>query len=167
MYVFKIDVTGAFEGKCDREAESYHLKRWNSPNLFLLCLQDLSLLPNLTASDLAHLQSVGREAQEARQKFILRDDQEAVWQHVMSMKDGRVDFVLDNGKPRLPLSPKNTSHTSVFKPVLRCIHRVTKESRRTTLTRLQLFTDLVFADFLVTYTPYVSRVVFQCESLLV
>ena len=25
----------------------------------------------------------------------------------------------------------------------------------------ELFTDLVFADFLVTYTPHVSRVVFQ------
>lgn len=25
----------------------------------------------------------------------------------------------------------------------------------------QLFTDFVFADFLVTYTPYVSKVVFQ------
>ena len=26
----------------------------------------------------------------------------------------------------------------------------------------ELFTDLVLADFLVTYTPYVSKVVFQC-----
>lgn len=26
---------------------------------------------------------------------------------------------------------------------------------------MQLFTDFVFADFLVTYTPYVSKVVFQ------
>jgi len=29
------------------------------------------------------------------------------------------------------------------------------------LTNLQLFTDLVFADFLVTYTPHISEVVFQ------
>ncbi|KAF8961598.1 hypothetical protein BDZ97DRAFT_1663927 [Flammula alnicola] len=34
------------------------------------------------------------------------------------------------------------------------------------LRTLQLFTDLVFADFLVTYTPYVSRVVFHCIKLI-
>lgn len=30
---------------------------------------------------------------------------------------------------------------------------------------MKLFTDFVFADFLVTYTPYVSKVVFQYVSL--
>jgi hypothetical protein len=29
----------------------------------------------------------------------------------------------------------------------------------------KLFTDLVFADFLVTYTRYVSKVIFQCVIL--
>ena len=30
----------------------------------------------------------------------------------------------------------------------------------------ELFTDLVFADFLVSYTPYVSHVVFQWVTIL-
>jgi len=29
------------------------------------------------------------------------------------------------------------------------------------LTRSQVFTDLLLADFLVTYTPWVNKVVFQ------
>lgn len=43
-----------------------------------------------------HLQSVGKDAQEARQQFILKDDQDKVWQHLRTLKGGRVDFVLDN-----------------------------------------------------------------------
>ncbi|KZP30085.1 DUF89 domain-containing protein [Athelia psychrophila] len=85
---------------------------------------DLSLLTHLTPDDIAHLQTVGKEAQEARKEFILRDDQADVWAHLQSLKDQRVDFVLDNAG-------------------------------------FELFTDLVFADFLVTYTPYVSKVVFH------
>nr|GAT53691.1 predicted protein [Mycena chlorophos] len=61
---------------------------------------DLSLLTHLSAADIEHLQTVGKDAQAARRDFILRDDQE------------------------------------------------------------QLFTDLVFADFLLS-TPYVSKVVFH------
>ncbi|KIM77429.1 hypothetical protein PILCRDRAFT_825394 [Piloderma croceum F 1598] len=80
-------------------------------------LEDLSLLTHLTPKDIAHLQTVGKDAQEARKEFILRDDQNAVWTHLKSLKEGRLDFVLDN--------------------------------------------DLVFADFLVTYTHYVSKVVFH------
>jgi len=87
---------------------------------------DLSLLTNMSQEDIAHLQSVGRDAQEARKEYILKDDQAKVWEHFKSLqgKDARVDFVLDNAG-------------------------------------FELFTDFVFADFIVTYTPYVSKVVFH------
>ncbi|KAF5375354.1 hypothetical protein D9615_008020 [Tricholomella constricta] len=85
---------------------------------------DLSLLTHMSPDDIRHLQSVGKDAQAARQQFILKDDQEQLWKHLSSLKDGRVDFVLDN-------------------------------------SGFELFTDLVFADFLVTYTPYVSKVYFH------
>ncbi|KAI0632878.1 DUF89 domain-containing protein [Trametes polyzona] len=88
---------------------------------------DLSMLTHLSHEDIQHLQSVGRDVQAARAEYILRDDQEKVWQHLTSLagkKDSRVDFVLDNGG-------------------------------------FELFTDFVFADFLVTYTPYASKVVFH------
>ncbi|KAJ3965874.1 DUF89 domain-containing protein [Lentinula raphanica] len=85
---------------------------------------DLSLLTHISLAEIEKLQSVGKEMQAARKEFILRDDQEKAWDHLMTVKDGRVDFVLDNAG-------------------------------------FELFTDLVFADFLVTYTPYVSQVVFH------
>ncbi|KAJ3842479.1 DUF89 domain-containing protein [Lentinula raphanica] len=77
---------------------------------------DLSLLTHISLAEIERLQSVGKEMQAARKEFILRDDQEKAWDHLMTVKDGRVDFVLDNAG-------------------------------------FELFTDLVFADFLVTYTP--------------
>ncbi|KAL4077466.1 hypothetical protein J3A83DRAFT_4087210 [Scleroderma citrinum] len=95
-----------------------------------MCLWcDLSLLTHLTPSDIENLQTVGTDAQQARKEFILKDDQEAVWNHVQALKprEGAVaqcDFVLDNAG-------------------------------------FELFTDLVFADFLVTCTPYISKVVFH------
>lgn len=52
----------------------------------------------MSHSDIQNLQSVGKEAQEAQKAFILKDDQEAVWKHIKTLKDGRVDFVLDNGE---------------------------------------------------------------------
>ncbi|KAI6134374.1 DUF89 domain-containing protein [Pisolithus croceorrhizus] len=90
---------------------------------------DLSLLTHLTPSDIEHLQTVGREAQQARKEFILKDDQDAVWEYINSLEPragtvARCDFVLDNAG-------------------------------------FELFTDLVFADFLVTHTPYFSEVVFH------
>jgi len=85
---------------------------------------DLSLLTHLSEDDIRHLQSVGKEAQAARKQFILKDDQEAIWNHVQSLRGDRIDFILDN-------------------------------------SGFELYTDLVFADFLVTYTPYVCKVVFQ------
>ncbi|KAF8630307.1 hypothetical protein AX15_003000 [Amanita polypyramis BW_CC] len=103
---------------------------------------DLSLLTHLSASDIDHLQAVGRDAQAARQHFILRDDQDEVWEHVSSLNRGRVDFVLDNAGFEV------------------CDPRVFHPDYLLTLQR-QLFTDLVFADFLVTFTPFVGRIVFH------
>ncbi|KAF5352938.1 hypothetical protein D9758_007873 [Tetrapyrgos nigripes] len=85
---------------------------------------DLSLLTHMSVSDIERLQAFEKDAQAARQAFIMRDDQEAAWNQLQASKDGRVDFVLDN-------------------------------------SGFELFTDLVFADFLVTCTPYVSKVVFH------
>ncbi|KIK56194.1 hypothetical protein GYMLUDRAFT_47408 [Collybiopsis luxurians FD-317 M1] len=85
---------------------------------------DLSLLTHMSLVDIEKLQSVGKEMQAARKEFIMRDDQEKAWEHLITVKNGRVDIVLDNAG-------------------------------------FELFTDLVFADFLVTYTPYVSKVVFH------
>ncbi|KAJ3499401.1 hypothetical protein NMY22_g19513 [Coprinellus aureogranulatus] len=85
---------------------------------------DLSLLTHMTEEDIRNLQTVEKDAQAARSKFILKDDQEKVWKHLEAQKGTRVDFVLDNAG-------------------------------------FELFTDLVFADFLVTYTPHVNTVVFH------
>ncbi|KAG6370737.1 hypothetical protein JVT61DRAFT_11124 [Boletus reticuloceps] len=112
--------------------------RSNPDNLLLLfremiqmCLwgnaTDLSLLTHLKPSDIEDLQTVlGKDAQLARQAFILKDDQEAVWEYIKTLGGSgkRCDFILDNAG-------------------------------------FELFTDLVFADFLVTYTPYFSKVVFH------
>ncbi|TDL27162.1 DUF89 domain-containing protein [Rickenella mellea] len=89
---------------------------------------DLSLLTNLTQEDIRKLQSVGNDAHAERKEFVLRDDADAVWSHLRTMRDGRADFVLDN-------------------------------------SGFELYTDLVFADFLVTYTPYVSKVVFHPKAM--
>jgi len=89
---------------------------------------DLSLLTNMTMEDIEHLQAIGRDAQNARKEFILKDDQDAAWQHITTLRDARIDFVLDNAG-------------------------------------FELFTDLVFADFLVSHTPYVSKVVFHPKNI--
>ncbi|EJD46326.1 DUF89 domain-containing protein [Auricularia subglabra TFB-10046 SS5] len=89
---------------------------------------DLSLLTNLTHEDIQKLQTVEKDAQAARAKFILHDDSDAAWARIKSLKDGRVDIVLDN-------------------------------------SGFELFTDLIFADFLLTYTPFVSKVVFHPKSI--
>ncbi|XP_006461491.1 hypothetical protein AGABI2DRAFT_205296 [Agaricus bisporus var. bisporus H97] len=86
---------------------------------------DLSLLTRVSISDIQRLLAVSKEAQAAKHDFILKDDQDAAWNHLKTITNGRVDIVLDN-----------------------CIFRM-------------LFADLVLADFLVTYTPYVNRVVFH------
>ena len=58
------------------------------------------MLTQMSHEDIQHLQSVGRDAQAARAKFILHDDQKRVWHHLTSLAgkaDSRIDFVLDNG----------------------------------------------------------------------
>jgi Damage-control phosphatase ARMT1-like domain len=84
--------------------------------------QDLSLLTHLSSIDIEQLQSVGKEAQAERQKFILKDDQERVWQHLKSVKGGRVDFVLDNGERRtclgiIPMVYETTAHAAGFEVI--------------------------------------------------
>ena len=54
------------------------------------------MLTHLTQNDIHNLQSVGKDAQMARQRYILKDDEESVWKHVQTLNNGRVDFVLDN-----------------------------------------------------------------------
>lgn len=58
--------------------------------------QDLSLLTHLSHDDIQNLQTVGKDAQAARSKFILKDDQSAVWEHLRTLRNAQVDFVLDN-----------------------------------------------------------------------
>ena len=50
----------------------------------------------MSQADIADLQAVGRDAQAARREFILKDDQHAVWDYIRTLKNSRVDFVLDN-----------------------------------------------------------------------
>ncbi|KAJ7279027.1 DUF89 domain-containing protein [Mycena rebaudengoi] len=107
-----------------------------------MCLWlDLSLLTHLSSADIEHLQTVGKDAQSARQEFILRDDQEKVWNHLKSVQSGRVDFVLDNGNCPLrisnffltmlqPVFEVCTPHSYSPKDILRC---VTPEDFSTTI----------------------------------
>ncbi|KAG8690409.1 hypothetical protein FRC11_011765 [Ceratobasidium sp. 423] len=85
---------------------------------------DLSMLPSMDPADIALLQAVG----EDKAHLILRNDAGALWEHVRSLRDARLDFVLDNAG-------------------------------------FELFTDLVFADFLITYTPYVNKAVFHPKPI--
>ena len=55
------------------------------------------MLTNLSHDDIQNLQAVGRDAQLARQHYILRDDQDKVWSHLSALSNARIDFVLDNG----------------------------------------------------------------------
>lgn len=52
----------------------------------------------MTPEDIEHLQTIGRDSQDARKEFILKDDQNAAWEHMTTLKDARIDFVLDNGE---------------------------------------------------------------------
>ncbi|KAF8708024.1 hypothetical protein RHS03_03429, partial [Rhizoctonia solani] len=85
---------------------------------------DLSMLPSMDPADVALLQAVG----EDKAHLILRNDAGALWNHVRSLRDARLDFVLDNAG-------------------------------------FELFTDLVFADFLITFTPYASKAVFHPKPI--
>lgn len=56
------------------------------------------MLVDLKYEDLQKLQAVGAKAQEEQAQYILRNDLPKVWQHLKTLKDGRVDIVMDNGK---------------------------------------------------------------------
>ena len=52
-------------------------------------------------SDIEDLQTVlGKDAGLERQEFILKDDQEVVWEYIKTLRGTgkRCDFVLDNGR---------------------------------------------------------------------
>ncbi|KAF7784879.1 hypothetical protein Agabi119p4_1044 [Agaricus bisporus var. burnettii] len=57
---------------------------------------DLSFLTRVSISDIQRQLAVSKEAQAAKHEFILKDDQDAAWNHLKSIENGRVDIVLDN-----------------------------------------------------------------------
>ena len=59
------------------------------------------MLVELKYEDLQKLQAVGAKAQEEQAKFILRNDLPKVWELLKKTKNGRIDFVMDNGEPRV------------------------------------------------------------------
>ena len=67
----------------------------------------------MTMEDIENLQAIGRDAQYARKEFILKDDQDAAWQHITTLKDARIDFVLDNGMPDPHIIPPCPSSDDV------------------------------------------------------
>lgn len=77
------------QGKCHGNLTSLLLYKKHEGNPIH---QDLSLLTHLSASEIQQLQS----AQESRKDFILRDDADAVWKHLETLQDGKVDWALDN-----------------------------------------------------------------------
>ncbi|KAK4685763.1 damage-control phosphatase, subfamily III, partial [Tremellales sp. Uapishka_1] len=104
---------------------------------------DLSLLVDLKYEDLQKLQAVGAKAQAEQSKMILRNDLDKVWKHLKTVKDGRVDIVLDNGE-RCPLG-----------------FSIASDQKRPSW----LYTDFILADFLVSHTPFVSQVVFHPKTI--
>jgi hypothetical protein len=56
------------------------------------------LLIDLKYEDLQKLQAVGAKAQAEQAEFILRNDLPRAWEHLKTLKNGRVDIILDNGK---------------------------------------------------------------------
>jgi hypothetical protein len=108
----------------------------------VLTWQDLSLLIDLKYEDLQKLQAVGAKAQAEQAKFILRNDLPRAWEHLKTLKDGRVDIVLDNGMFRGACRRRSLTFSAGF----------------------ELYTDFILADFLVSCTPFVKEVVFQYVS---
>ena len=62
---------------------------------------DLSLLVDLKYEDLQKLQAVGAKAQAEQAELILRNDLPKAWEHVKSLKNGRLDIVMDNGESQI------------------------------------------------------------------
>ncbi|ORX63091.1 DUF89-domain-containing protein, partial [Hesseltinella vesiculosa] len=57
---------------------------------------DLSLLTNMTEDDIKRLQATGSDKLKDQLAHILVNDIPQVWNKLKSLKNGRVDFVLDN-----------------------------------------------------------------------
>lgn len=57
---------------------------------------DLSLLIDMTEDDIKALQSTGGDHLAATEKNILGNDLHALADYVLSLKGGRIDFILDN-----------------------------------------------------------------------
>jgi Damage-control phosphatase ARMT1-like domain len=57
---------------------------------------DLSLLINMTEDDIRNLQSTGGEHLADTEKNILGNQMDKIWNLLGKMKNGRLDFVLDN-----------------------------------------------------------------------
>lgn len=57
---------------------------------------DLSLLIDMTEDDIKKLQSTGGEHLAATEKNILGNDLHKLADYVMTIKNGRIDFILDN-----------------------------------------------------------------------
>lgn len=86
-------------GQCHRKLRlSVFYRYLCEAEVICYLLQDLSLLVDLSYSDLQKLQQLGSASQAEQAKFILRNDLEKVWATIKDVKDGRVDIVLDNGK---------------------------------------------------------------------
>jgi len=64
----------------------------------------------MTHDDIQRLQTVSKEEQAERAKYILLDDGEQAWAQLRASHD-RVDIVLDNGpsSPNPPLAPPSIS----------------------------------------------------------
>jgi hypothetical protein len=56
------------------------------------------LLIDLKYEDLQKLQAVGAKAQQEQAKFILRNYLPSTWEHLKTLKNGRIDIILDNGR---------------------------------------------------------------------
>ncbi|KAK0521196.1 Hairy/enhancer-of-split with YRPW motif protein 2 [Tilletia horrida] len=82
------------------DEEKYAARKLLFHELSQVCLwgnaTDLSLLINMTEEDIKKLQSTGGEHLAATEKNILGNHLERIWQLVSKMKNGRIDFVLDN-----------------------------------------------------------------------
>lgn len=86
---------------------------------------DLSLLTSLTHADIVQLQSGSAAAKAGN---ILVNDLGVCWQHLSSLKGGRLDFILDN-------------------------------------SGFEVFTDFLFADWLVSKTNFVDTIVFHPKTI--
>ncbi|CAE6477173.1 unnamed protein product [Rhizoctonia solani] len=82
---FQPDAEGSEEKLAIVFAEMVQMCLWGNAT-------DLSMLPSMDPADVALLQAVG----EDKAHLILRNDAGALWEHVRSLKDARLDFVLDN-----------------------------------------------------------------------